>query len=151
MIDLECFTEKLKTDGFEVVVFIDANETLDHRVRSQNHDHKYQSDKGFHIDGSINGSIATYTQNCGLSNFLSERHAKSGEDIPNTQLRGSTQIYFVLTTASIATFIQSIGLLDFDVIFRTDHRTFFIDIDMEGFFGSAMATLPAQRLRQLQL
>jgi hypothetical protein len=57
----------------------------------------------------------------------------------------------VLTTAGIAPFIQSIGLLDFDVIFRTDHRTLFIDIDMDGFFGSAMETLPAQRLRQLQL
>jgi hypothetical protein len=53
MIDLEYFTEELKTDGFEVVMFIDANETLNHRVRSQNHDHKYKSDKGFHIDGSI--------------------------------------------------------------------------------------------------
>jgi hypothetical protein len=59
MIDLEYFTEELKTDGFEVVVFIDANETLDHRVRSQNHDHKYNSDNEFHIDGSIDGSIAT--------------------------------------------------------------------------------------------
>jgi hypothetical protein len=57
----------------------------------------------------------------------------------------------VLTTAGIAPFIQSIGLLDFDVIFRTDHRTFFIDIDMDGFFGSATETLPAQRIRQLQL
>jgi hypothetical protein len=41
MIDLEYFTEELKTDGFEVVVFIDANEPIDHRVRAQNHDHKY--------------------------------------------------------------------------------------------------------------
>jgi hypothetical protein len=57
----------------------------------------------------------------------------------------------VLTTAGIAPFLQSIGLLDFDVIFRTDHRTFFIDINMDGFFGSETETLPAQRLRQLQL
>jgi hypothetical protein len=132
-------------------VFIDANETLDHRARSQNHDHKYKSDKGFHIDGSIDGSIATYTQNCGLSNILSERHAQSGADIPNTHLRGSKQIDFVLMTAGIAPFIQSIGLLYFDVIFRTDHRTLFIDINMDGFFGSATETLPAQRLMQLQL
>jgi hypothetical protein len=34
MIDLEYFTEELKTDGFEVAVLIDANETLDHRFRS---------------------------------------------------------------------------------------------------------------------
>jgi hypothetical protein len=142
MIDLEYFTEELKTDGFEVSVFIDANKTLDHRFRSQNHDHKYKSDKGFHIDGSIDGPIATCTHNCGLSNTLSELHAETGAYIPNTHLRGSKQIDFVLTTAGIAHFIQAIGLLDFDVIFRADHRTL---------FGSATETLPAQRLRQLQL
>jgi hypothetical protein len=150
-IDLEYFTEELRTDDFEVVVFIDANETLDHRVRSQNHDHKYKSDKGFHIDGSIDGSIATYTQNCGLSNILFEPHSEYGADILNTHLRGSKQIDFVLTIAGIAPFLQSIGLLDFDVIFQTDHRTFFIHIDMDGLFGSETETLPAQRLRQLQL
>jgi hypothetical protein len=151
MIDLEYFTEELRTDGFEVAMFIDANETLDHRFCSQNRDYKYKSDKGFHIDGSIDGSISTHTHNCGPSNILSERHAESGTDIPNTHLRGSKQINFVLTTAGIAPFIQAIGLLDFDVVFRTDHRTFFIGIDMDGFFGSATETLPAQRLRQLQL
>jgi hypothetical protein len=151
MIDLEYFTDEVKTDGFEVAVFIDANETLDHRFHSQNHDHKYKSDKGFHIDGSIDGSIATYTHNCGLSNILSERHAESETDTPNTHLRGSKKIDFVLTTAGIAPFIQAIGLLEFDVIFRTDHRAFFIDIDMDIFFGSETETLPAQRLRQLQL
>jgi hypothetical protein len=151
MIDLEYFTEELKTYGFEVPVFIDANETLDHRFRSQNHDYKYKSNKGFHIDGSIDGSIATYTHNCGLSNILSERYAETGTDFPNTHLRGLKQIDFVLKTAGIAPFIQAIGLLDFDVVFRTYHRTFFIDIDMYGFFGSGTETLPAQRLRQLQL
>jgi hypothetical protein len=151
MIDLEYFTEELKTDGFEVAVLIDANETLDHRFRSQNHDHKYKLDKGFHIDCSIDGSIATYTHNCGLSNTLSERHAETGTDISNTHLRGSKQIDLVLTTAGIAPFIRAIGLLDFDAVFRTDHRPFFIDIDMDGFFGSATETLPAQRLRKLQL
>jgi hypothetical protein len=128
MIDLEYLTEELKTDGVEVAVLIDANETLDHRFRSQNHDHKYKSDKVFHIDISIDGSIAVYTHNCGLSNTLSGRHAETGTDIPNTHLRGSKQIGFVLTTAGIAPFIQAIGLLDFGVVFRTDHRTFFIEI-----------------------
>jgi hypothetical protein len=73
------------------------------------------------------------------------------EQPSQTHLRGSKQINFVLTTAGIAPFIRAIGLLDFDVVFQTDHRIFFIDTDMDGFFGSAMETLPAQRLRQLQL
>jgi hypothetical protein len=151
MIDLKYFMEELKADGVEVVVFIDANEPIDHRVHAQNHDHRYNSENGFHIDVSIDGSIATYIQNCGLSNILADPHAKSGAEIPNTHSRGSKQIDFVLVTPGIALFIQSIDLLDFDVIFRTDHHTFFIDINMEGFFGSATETLPAQRFRQLQL
>jgi hypothetical protein len=151
MIDLEYFTAELKTDWCEVDVFTAANETLNHRFRSQKHDHKYKSDKGFHIDGSIDGSIAKYTHNCGLSDILSDRHAETGTDIPNTHLRGSGKFDFVLTTAGIAPFIQAIGLLDFDVIFRTDHRAFFIDINMDGFFGSSTEPLPAQRLRHLQL
>jgi hypothetical protein len=89
------------------------------------------SENGFHIVGSIDGSIATYTQNCGLSNILAERHAKSGAEILNTHLRGSKQIDFVLATSGIVIFIQSIGLLDFDVIFLTDHPTFFIDTNMK--------------------
>jgi hypothetical protein len=142
MIDLEYFTEELKTDGFEADVFIDANETLQHRFRSHNHAHKYKSDKGFHIDGSLD---------CGLSNILAERHAETGTAIPNTHLRGSKQIDFVLTTAGIAPFIRAIDLLDFDVVFRTDHRTFFTDIDMDRLFGSSTEKLPSQRLGQLQL
>jgi hypothetical protein len=109
MIDFEYFTEELKTDGFEVDVFIDAKETLERRFRSQNHAHKYKSDKGFHIDGSIDGSIVTYTRNCGLSNILSKRHAETGTAIPNTHLRCLKQIDFVLTTAVIAPFIRAIG------------------------------------------
>jgi hypothetical protein len=131
MIDLEYFTEELKADGFEVVVFIYANEPIDHRVRAQNHDHKYKSESGFQIDGLIDGSIATNIQKCGLSYILAERHAESGAEIPNTYLRGLEQIDFVLATPGIALSIQSIGLLDFDVIFRTDHHTFFIDMDMD--------------------
>jgi hypothetical protein len=96
MIDLEYFTEDLTSDGFEVVVFIDANEPIDHRVRAHNHDHKYKSESGVHIDGPIDGSIETYIQNCGLSNMPAECHAESGAEIPNTHLRGSKQIDFFL-------------------------------------------------------
>jgi hypothetical protein len=51
IIYLEYFTEELKSDGFEVVVFIDANEPIDHRIREQRHQHKHKSSNGFHIDG----------------------------------------------------------------------------------------------------
>jgi hypothetical protein len=151
MIDLEYFTEDLLADGFEVVVFIDANEPITHSVREQSQPHKYKSNNGFHIDGSINGSIVTYIRNCGLSNILTQSHAESDAEIPNTHLRGSTQINFVLATPGITLFIDAIGLLDFGTVFLTEHRTFFVDINIVGFFGSTTKSLPAQRFRQLQL
>jgi hypothetical protein len=42
MIDLKYFTEELKADGFEAVVFIDTNKPIDHRVRAQHHDHNHK-------------------------------------------------------------------------------------------------------------
>jgi hypothetical protein len=151
MIGLEYFTEDLKVYGFEVVVLIDANAPIDHSVREQSHQHKYKSNNGFHIDGSIDGSIATYIRNCSLSNILVKRHAESDSEIPNTHLRGSKQIEFVLETPGITLFIDAIWLLDFGIIFRTDNWNFFIDINIVGFLGSRTESLPAQRFRQLKL
>jgi hypothetical protein len=111
MIDLEYFTKELKADGFEVVVFIDVKE------RADSHQHKYKSDNGLHIDGSIDCSIANYVINCVLSNILAEHHAELDTEITNTNLGGSTQINFVLATPVIALFIGKSGLLYFDVIF----------------------------------
>jgi hypothetical protein len=143
--------EKLKSDGFEAVVFINVNEPIDHSVHGQSHQHKYRSDNGFHIDGLIDGSMTTYVQNCGPSNILAKHQAKSDAEIPNTHQIGLKKIDFMLATPGIALFIDTIGLLYFDVIFQTDHHTFFIDIKIVGFFGSRTESLPAHRFRQLQL
>jgi hypothetical protein len=101
-----------------IFLIIDAKEPIEHNiVCAKNHDHKYKYENGFHIDGSIDGSLTTYIQNCGLSNILVERHAESGAEIPNTHLRGLKQIDLVLATTGIVFFMLSFGLLDFDVIF----------------------------------
>jgi hypothetical protein len=133
------------------VVFIDAHEPINHSIREQSHQHKYNYNNLFHIDGLIDGSINTNIRNCGLINILAERHTESDADIPKTHLRGSTQIDFVLATLGIALFIDASGLLNFDVIFRTDRSTFFIDIHVVGLIGSITESLPAQRFRKLQL
>jgi hypothetical protein len=88
MVDLEYFTEELKADGIELVVFIDVNEPIDHSVRAKSHQHKYKYERGFHIDSSIDGSILTYIQNFSISNIMADRHADSDADIPNTHFRG---------------------------------------------------------------
>jgi hypothetical protein len=47
--------------------------------------------------------------------------------------------------------IVSIGMLNFDALFDIHRQTFFIDLDIESFFGAELDNMPAPRFRQLQL
>jgi hypothetical protein len=69
---------------------------------------------------------------------------------PNTHIRGSKQIDVVLATPGISRCILAIGLLDYNTVFYSDHRAFFFDIDSDGFFGTSVEALAAQRFRNLQ-
>jgi hypothetical protein len=42
-------------------------------------------------------------------------------------------------------------MLKLDAVFVRDHRTFFLDIDFESFFGTELDNMPAPQFRQLQL
>jgi hypothetical protein len=48
MIDLKYCSEDLKSDGFEVIVFIDVNQPLDHILHVQSHHHKYTLERFSH-------------------------------------------------------------------------------------------------------
>jgi hypothetical protein len=41
--------------------------------------------------------------------------------------------------------------LNFDVVFDSDHWTFFLDIEFESFFGTELNNMAAPQFRQLQL
>jgi hypothetical protein len=47
--------------------------------------------------------------------------------------------------------ITAIGMLSQDTVFASDHRTFFMDLDVESYFGNEMDAVPAKQLPQLQL
>jgi hypothetical protein len=47
--------------------------------------------------------------------------------------------------------VVGIGMLDFDAVFDSDHRTLFLDIDIESFFGTELDNMPAPQFRQLQI
>jgi hypothetical protein len=44
-----------------------------------------------------------------------------------------------------------IGILDFDAVFDSDHRTLFLDIDFDFVFGTVLDNMAAPQFRQLQL
>jgi hypothetical protein len=47
--------------------------------------------------------------------------------------------------------ITAIGMLSQDAVLASDHRTFFMDLDVESHFGHETDAMPAKQLRQLKL
>jgi hypothetical protein len=72
LIDMDYFVKDLKDANHEVLIFMDANENETHRFQAQTHDVKSVTKHGFHVDGSIDGSLHTFMRNCGLLNVIKE-------------------------------------------------------------------------------
>jgi hypothetical protein len=79
-------------------MFLDANQDEQQTFRSQEHKVCFKTKSGFHVNGSINGSLYTFMANCGLTNALTDVHS---EQVPSKYVRGSNQIDFVLVTYGI--------------------------------------------------
>jgi hypothetical protein len=103
--------------------------------------------KGFHVDASIDGSIQSFIQNCGLINVL--RLMYEGI-IPNTHARGSAQIDFPLIASGLDEHLADVGLLD-RYILQSDHSGMFADRRIEGIFGQHPDKLAPHQSRNLKL
>jgi hypothetical protein len=100
LIDLQYFVQELQSQDLqhEVIVMIDANQDEDQQYCYQGYTTQYMTSNYFHVDGSIDDSLHTFMGNCGLRNALREFH---GRVVPNTNMRGSKQTDFVLTTGGL--------------------------------------------------
>jgi hypothetical protein len=121
LIDLQYFVQELQQEGHRVILFLDANQDEQQMFRSQENNVCFKTKSGFHVYGSIDKSLRTFMVNCGLTNALTEVHS---EQVPNTHVRGSKQIDFVLVMDGIRPFIKAIGLLDKSIL-KNDHRAIF--------------------------
>jgi hypothetical protein len=70
LIDLQFHIDKLKADGHEVLILMDANKAEEQVYQAQTHNEKFVTHKRFHVDGSIDGSLRSFIHNCGLINVL---------------------------------------------------------------------------------
>jgi hypothetical protein len=90
-IDLKYFVRELQQGGDEVILFLDANQDEHQPYRPQEHDECFKTKEGFHVNGSIDGSLSTFMSNCRLTNSLTDVHP---DQVPNTHVRGSnTTLY----------------------------------------------------------
>jgi hypothetical protein len=67
---LQYFVEKLKANGHEVLILMESNQAAEQTYQLQSHNIKLFTKKGFHVDGTIDGSLQTFMQNCGLINVM---------------------------------------------------------------------------------
>jgi hypothetical protein len=89
------------------------------------HNEKTRTAHGFHVDGSIDGSIQTLMSKCGLDNAITLMHDGV---VPNTHMRGSSQIDFPLTSAGLREYIEKVGLLDNSVV-HSDRHGMLLDLN----------------------
>jgi hypothetical protein len=146
MIDIQYFVQNLQGKGHEIIFMIDANQSEGHYYQSQLHNKKFRSEQGFHVDGSIDGSIQTFMSNCGLDNAITFMHDGV---VPNTHMRGSSQNDFPLTSVGLREYIEKVGLLNNSVL-KSDHRGRFLDLHARLFEKNPEKVIPHQ-FRTLKL
>jgi hypothetical protein len=147
LIDLQYHVEKLKTDGHEVLIFMDANQSEEQVYQTPKHNEKFVAKKGFHVDGSIDGFLQSFIRNCGLNNVFRRMHEGV---VPNTHARGSAQIDFPLITSGMYDHVVDVGLLDRSIL-QSDHSGMFVDLRIEGIFGQHPDKLAPHHFRNLKL
>jgi hypothetical protein len=149
LVDLEYFVDDLRNKGHDVEIFIDANQNDRRCYRLQGHADHFESNTGFNIDGRIDGSLKMFLQNAGLYNALNNKHGS--KNVPPAREPGSKVTYYVCVSEGLLPHIAANGMLRQDAVFASDHRTFFMDLDVESYFGCETDSMPAKQLHQLQL
>jgi hypothetical protein len=148
-IDLQYFVQELQQESDKVILFLDANQDEQQMFRSQEHNVCFKTKSGFHFNGSIDGSLRTFMANdYRLTNALTDVHS---EQVPNTPVRGSKQIDFVLVTDGIRPCIKAIGLLDESILKSGEPRAIFLDLDLLLLFGASPERLERPQFRNLKL
>jgi hypothetical protein len=81
--------------------------------------------------------------------ILNTKHGD--EKVPPTRSPGSSVIDYVYITEDLLEHVLGIGMISVDAIFNSDYRNFFLDNDIESFFGTELDNMPAPQFRKLQL
>jgi hypothetical protein len=110
---------------------MDGNQDDQHVFQQQDIPTKVCTPLGFNYDKNIDGSIAKLVESCNLVNIHKLQHG----EVPATRNNGSFQIDFAFLSYSAIEFIPRCGVLDFNALFSSDHRTLFLGIDILRLLG----------------
>ena len=120
IVDLVAFINTLQSDGYEVIVSLDANETIG-------------QDRDFGLAHLINECT------------LTDLHLLSPSNPPETYRYGNNRrIDFMLGTAAVASSVSRAGYNAYDNGVTSKHRGLFIDVDFTQLMGSVDAITPTK-------
>lgn len=110
--DLKKRITDIRQQGHEVIVLMDANDTLQ----------------------NTRSALTKWTLETNLIDPLVQRHGTEGE--PPTHARGSQRIDYILVSEHISEYVTACGILPLHSICFSDHRALFLDIDLQAFLQS---------------
>jgi hypothetical protein len=108
---------------YEIILMIDANKTLGDNTRG----------------------ITEIMVNNNMADLVALHHGTSNE--PNTYLRGSKRIDYILGTKRVQEFCTSSGILPFYNGYSSDHRPIYAAVDLDKLLSDQMTSLESQAMR----
>jgi hypothetical protein len=124
--DLEEAIQKCRSQAHEVIVLMDANETV----------------------ARNNSSIRKWMINTGLLDPITERHGLEGQ--PRTYARGSSRIDYIFITPGLYEYTTKCGILPLHNIIDSDHRALLIDIDLHRYLKGIPSAICTSSTRGIQ-
>ena len=125
--DLSIELSRLRKEGYEILLQIDANESTD----------------------SVNSALHTFMRNNKLLDLHLFRHQSFETPTPATYDRGRRKIDFMFGTQLVANNIHRIGIHAFSEIFISDHRGLYVDLDLETLLLGKPAQITTPENRKL--
>lgn len=111
---LQDLSERIKTiknSGHEVIILIDANDSLQ----------------------QLNSDLTSWVRSLELVDIIAEKHGTIDE--PATHARGSQRIDYIFTTEKIFEYVGACGILPLHELCFSDHRALYADIDIKAYLG----------------
>jgi ribonuclease HI len=121
--DLDKQLQQWSNLGYEILLMIDANETL----------------------GEKNKGITEIMLNHNMADLVALHHGIGNE--PNTYLRGSKRIDYILGTKRVQEFCISSGILPFYNGYSSDHRPIYAVVNMDKILSDKILSLDSQATR----
>ena len=126
-IDLKAEIARLTTEDYEVVVMLDANESMYDR----------------------NSNLLQFVQESQLTDLHLLRHSAIHSNPPGTYQRGSKRLDYIFGTRLIANCTARAGISAYHEYFSSDHRGLYVDLDVNQFFGGQPTPLDITATRLL--